>query len=202
MNVKRIFDEAQHCTRCYGDTPIYVPYPDPKNAANAARIMFLNERPGRIGTGESGYVSFDNDDPSANFFKECFYQLGIDRKEIFISNACICHPLYPDYRDASPRKRELRNCHYWLKKELDIVQPKLLVTIGSKALDSLKLFFSSSRKVREFQLKYDIGEVIKDTEPWIYPLYHTSRRGRTHRRAEQQRMDWMLIPQILTQLED
>jgi hypothetical protein len=34
--------------------------------------MFVNERPRRIGTGDSGYVSFDNSDPSVEFFKEYF----------------------------------------------------------------------------------------------------------------------------------
>jgi uracil-DNA glycosylase family 4 len=140
VSIKQIFDEAQCCTRCYRDTRIYVPYPDPKNSGNAARIMFLNERPGRNGTGESGYVSFDNDDPSANFFKECFYQLGIDQKEISISNARTYHPLYPDNRDASPRKGGLRNCHYWLQKQIEVVFPDPIITFGNKAMDSVRLF--------------------------------------------------------------
>ena len=201
MSVQRIFDQAKNCNRCYGDTPIYVPYPDPHNAIETAKIMFLNERPGRIGTGESGYVSFDNNDPSANFFKECFFQLSIDRKDIFITNACICHPLYSEYKDTAPRKWELRNCHYWLKKQLDMVQPKLIVTIGSRALDSLKIYFVSSAQIRDFQLKYDIGNVIRDTNPWIYPLYHTSLRGRLHRKAEDQKMDWMRISDISAEIE-
>jgi uracil-DNA glycosylase len=81
-NIQKVFDEAQNCHKCYGDNLIFVPYPDPYNAQESAQIMVVNERPGRIGTGDSGYVSFDNKDPSAEFFRACFNQLNLDRKHI------------------------------------------------------------------------------------------------------------------------
>jgi len=73
--INQIFEEAKNCDLCFGKNPIYVPKPDPKNGFQDVKIMFINERPGRIGTGKSGYISFDNDDPTANFFRECFYSL-------------------------------------------------------------------------------------------------------------------------------
>lgn len=199
-NIQKMFDEAQDCHKCYGKNPIYVPYPDPNNAQESAQIMFVNERPGRIGPGGSGYVSFDNNDPSAEFFKECFNQLNLDRKQIFITNACLCHPVFPEYKDKAPTKREIVNCHEWLARQLSIMQPKLIVTIGSIALKSLTLFFPSSERLKHYQLKKDIGKVIRDTMPWVYPLYHTSWRGRTHRNAEKQKLDWLKIPSILEEI--
>ena len=199
--IATLFNEARKCKRCFGDTPIYVPYPDPKNSQDGAELMFVNERPGRVGAGESGYVSFDNDDPSANFFKECFKQLGISRKNVFITNACLCHPLSPGYVDKKPTVREIRNCHFWLEKQLEIVQPKLIITIGGVALDALKRYFSHSQKLQMFRLQDNIGEYIDDTEPWIYPLYHTSLRARTTRKAYEQKRDWQKIPTILKQLQ-
>ncbi len=201
MTINNVFDEAQVCNKCFDNGKIYVPYPDPKNAREIAKIMFINERPGRRGTGESGYVSFDNNDPSANFFRECFQQLHIDRQQIFITNACLCHPEYDAYIDTKPTPEEVKNCRYWLNRELAIVQPKLIITIGKVALDSLRWLHSSSYQLRRYRLKIDIGTVIKDTKPWIYPLYHTSQRGRLSRCAEDQRKDWMKIPVILKMLE-
>lgn len=199
-NIKQIFAEARKCTRCYMGKPIYVPYPDPNNSQSIADIMFINERPGRIGTGESGYVSFDNNDPSANFFKECFFQLKMDRKSIFITNACLCHPNYEGYTDKAPTIREIKNCHYWLDLQLSVVKPKLIITIGGTALKSLQLYFLSSQQLQGFRLTDNIGEVIQDTTPWIYPLFHTSLRGRIHRPARYQKQDWRKIPIILEQL--
>ena len=197
MNINKIFDKAQTCKRCYGEIPIYVPYPDPKNGKENTKIMFINERPGRIGTGESGYVSFDNDDPSAKHFKECFELLSLSRKNIFITNACICHPKQERYTDAVPNIEEIKNCHYWLEKQIKAVNPKLIVTIGNIPLKSLKLYFRGSEQLKEFTLKKDIGKVIKDTNPWIYPLYHTSLRARQTRNTEQQKDDWFKIKGIL-----
>lgn len=195
--IKNLFDEAQNCQACYGKNPIYVPYPDPRNAQESAEIMFVNERPGRIGTGSSGYVSFDNEDPSANFFKKCFNQLKLDRKRIFITNACLCHPVFPDYKDKAPKIRDIRNCHEWLGRQLSFMKPKLIVTLGRTALTSMALFFSSSEQLKAYQLKDDIGKMISDTTPWVYPLYHTSRRGRINRDSKNQQLDWLRILDIL-----
>ncbi len=199
--VNEMFEEAQNCKRCYGDTPIYVPRPDPKNGFEDVKVMFINERPGRIGTGESGYISFENNDPTANHFRECFESLRISRKEIFISNACICHPVYDGYTDAVPSTREIKNCHFWLEKQIKAVNPKLIVTLGNIPLKSLKLFFKDSKQLKDFVLRNDIGTVITDTKPWIYPLYHTSLRARLTRNTEQQKEDWLKINNFLTDLE-
>ena len=199
--IQYLFDEAKGCQKCYRDNLIYVPYPDPKNAQETAEIMFVNERPGRIGTGASGYVSFNNNDPSAMFCKVCFNQLNLDRNLIFITNACLCHPDFPGYTDKAPTKKEIVNCHEWLYKQISIMQPELIVTIGGTALKSMRLFFASSEQLKTFQLKKDIGKVVRDTTPWVYPLYHTSRRGRTHRDAEKQKDDWLKIPSILEEIK-
>jgi uracil-DNA glycosylase family 4 len=200
MEIIDLFNEARQCKRCYGERPIFVPCPDPKNGFKNVKIMFINERPGRIGTGESGYVSFDNNDPTARQFKKNFQLLGISRKNIFITNACICHPKNDKYVDTSPTTEQLKNCHYWLKEQIGLVNPEIIVTIGNIALKSLKLLFSDSKQLKHFILKRDVGKVIKDTQPWIYPLYHTSRRARLARNAEQQEKDWLKIKDILKKL--
>lgn len=197
MKVDKIFQKAQKCKLCYGNVPIYVPLPDPNNGKTNVKIMFVNERPGRIGTGKSGFVSFDNKDPSASHFRDCFLQLGLSRKEIFITNVCLCHPKFAGYIDKTPSIREIKNCHFWLKKQIEAVKPKLLVTIGSIPLKSLRLLFSKSDQLKRFKLKYNIGESIKETKPWIYPLYHTSLKARLTRNTKKQRRDWLKIKEAL-----
>lgn len=129
-----VFQEARKCTRCYGTVPLHVPLPDEKNGGINAKVLFLVERPGRVGTGKSGRVSFENRDPTAYFFKELFLSTGISRKEIFITNAVLCHPLIEEYRDALPSAREIKNCIYFLKKQIEYVNPVLIVTLGTRAL--------------------------------------------------------------------
>ncbi|MEW6535054.1 MAG: uracil-DNA glycosylase family protein [Candidatus Auribacterota bacterium] len=193
----QLFADAQKCNRCFGEAEIHVPLPDPKNGKSNALIMFINERPGRVGTGKSGYISFENDDPSANHFRYCFEQLKISREKIFITNACLCYPEINDYNDTTPKIREIRHCHHWLRKQIRIASPKLIVTVGGTALRSMKLLFPNSQQLKAYRLKDNIGSVINDTTPWIYPLYHTSMRARLHRNAELQKQDWLKINTIL-----
>jgi hypothetical protein len=63
--------------------------------------MFINERPGRIGPGKSNKISFDNDDPTANWFKELFAMTGLDRREIFMTNACLYYPQDAAYAELT-----------------------------------------------------------------------------------------------------
>lgn len=75
-DILAIFEEAKNCTRCYGETPLHVPLPDEKNGGIGAKILFLVERPGRVGTGKSGKISFENEDPTAEFFRDLFSSLS------------------------------------------------------------------------------------------------------------------------------
>jgi len=200
MGIIELFKEAKNCKLCYGDTPIYVPLPDPKNGKNNLDIMFVNERPGRIGTGDSGFVSINNNDPSAKHFKECFLESGLNLKKFYSTNTCLCYPKFEGYRDNHPSTKEIKNCHFWLKKQIEIVKPKLIITMGNIALKSMRLLFSESQQLKKFKLKENIGGVITDTKPWIYPLYHTSLRARLTRNAEQQKKDWMKIKKIIEKI--
>jgi uracil-DNA glycosylase family 4 len=197
-SVKEIFLNARNCNLCYSDKKICVPLPDPKNAQKSAEIVFINERPGRIGTKNSGYISFENDDPSADFFKKCFLSTSIDRQKIFITNACLCFPDIVGYKDKAPTMREMKNCHKWLKYQFDLVQPKLIVTMGTKALQSVLTFFGEKNipKLKDVIHK----KIILNESLWIVPLYHTSRRGRANRSPEKQFEDWKLLPIYLTEI--
>jgi len=200
-SILAIFEEAMRCTQCYGKVPLNVPLPDEKNGGIGAKILFVYERPGRRGTGTSGHISFDNKDPTAAFFKKLFSSIGIDRRDIFIANAVFCHPLIEDYKDRRPCKKEIRNCLGFLRRLIDIIQPKLIVTLGGTALTAVKLLFPNCKKLKHFNLKEEIGELISETQPVIYPLYHTSFRARVVRSEQQQMDDWQRIPDVLKRCE-
>ena len=193
----RLFKDARACTRCYPGKDIYVPLPDPKNSQATAEIMFIMIRPGRIGTGESGYVSFDNDDPTANFAKECFEATGLDRESVFVTNACLCHPDFEGYRDKQPAIWELKNCHHWLGPQLEIVQPILIVTLGWSPLQSVLRYFGLWPVKDKKTFESWVGQSIEINNPWLYPVAHTSDRGRANRAASIQKADWLKIPEIL-----
>ena len=196
-----IFEEAKVGKRCYGETSLCVPLPDEKNGGIGAKILFINERPGRRGAGKSGRISFDNEDPTARFFKELFLSIGISRKDIFITNAVLCYPLIEWWVDTPPQRKQIKNCLPFLKRQIGIIHPKLIVTLGVTALQAIKFLFPNSMQLKNFKLKNNIGEVITDVTPFIYPLYHTSLRARATRPEQKQRKDWQKIPVILEDIE-
>ena len=195
--ITAIFGDAKVCTRCYGDILLCVPLPDEKNGGRGASILFINERPGKKGTGKSGRISFDNEDPSARFFKELFSTVGINRKDVFITNAVLCYPSAEWYVDTAPHRKQIMNCLSFLERQIKVVNPRLIVTLGLTALRAVKYSFPNSVQLKRFRLRDNVGEVITDVTPAIYPLYHTASKARATRPGQKQREDWQKIHLIL-----
>lgn len=198
MNIEDFYEQYRaECEACNGGKPVYIPQPDPENGFQGAAVMFINERPGRIGPGKSNKISFENDDPTANWFRELFATTGLNRRDIFITNACLYYPQDPAYRDAPLSATEKARCATTLEHQIGFIQPRLIVPLGNTALATLRHVFPKSQQLRQFALKRDIGTVITDTPIPIYPLYHTSRRAQVTRNRAMQRQDWSKIPGLI-----
>jgi uracil-DNA glycosylase family 4 len=199
MKIEDFFEQYRaECEACNGGKPVCIPEPDTKNGFQGSAVMFINERPGRIGSGKSNKMSFENEDPTANWFKELFAMTGLDRREIFITNARIYYPQGdPGYKDRPPTLREIACSAPILKSQIEAIRPRLLVSMGNTALAILRLVFPESQQLRRFVLKRDIGTVIADTPMSIYLLYHTSRRAQVTRNREMQKKDWSRIAALI-----
>jgi len=171
---------------------VHIPKPDIKNGIPGKNIllMFINERPGRIGPGQTDSISFENPDPTAHRFRRLFGAFGISRKRIFITNACIYYPTHEKYRDKPPDKKEINFSKDILIDQIKRVKPKIIVTLGNTALYTLKKIYPRSLQLKNYQLKNNIGKLISDNKPIIYPLYHTSNRAERTRPEKKQRKDW------------
>jgi uracil-DNA glycosylase family 4 len=56
-------------------------------------------------------------------------ELGITRDRCFIANTLMCRP--PANRDPEPE--EVATCRPWLEQKLDLIQPRVVVTLGNFA---------------------------------------------------------------------
>lgn len=78
---------------------------------------------------------------------------------------------------------------------LSIIQPKVIITIGTKATLSLgKLYGFPVRSHAEMVSK---SPIRIDSGPIVFPVYHTGGLGLTHRSKSQQVEDWKRIAQHL-----
>lgn len=90
-----------------------------------------------------------------------FYKVGINNRDIFITNVIHCHPPHnrPSY------SYEIRNCRYFLKKEIEIVKPKIIIALGKDAMQ----WFLEKVNLREVLYKLILWKGF-----YIYPVHHPS----------------------------
>lgn len=88
----------------------------------AATVMFVGEGPGfeedRQGRPFVG--------ASGQFLTESLQQLGIHRSDVYITNLVKCRP--PNNRDPLPN--ELEACSGYLDRQVELVNPRIIVTLG------------------------------------------------------------------------
>jgi len=137
------------------------------NGSLDARIMFVGEAPGRKGADRTR-VPFSGDQSGRNFDR--FLQsIGLRRDEIFITSAALCNPRSESGANRRPASAEIGNCSMFLQRTIELVQPAIIVTLGTVALEALKLIH-----YHEFTLRDDAARVCRWQERMLIPLYHPS----------------------------
>ena len=145
--------EIAGCTQCLlhqGRTKV-VPGDGPENA----QIMFIGEAPGfhedqqgRPFVGASG-----------RFLEELLESIGLTREDVFIANVIKCRP--PGNRDPLPE--EVKACRPFLDRQIELLQPTLVVTLGR---------FSMARAFPKARISHIHGQPRKVGGIIYYPMYH------------------------------
>lgn len=94
-----------------------------------AEIMFVGEAPGyhedRQGMPFVG--------PAGQFLDQLLKSIGLRRSEVYIANTLKCRP--PENRDPLPE--ELSACTPYLFKQIEIIRPRIICTLGNHATRTL-----------------------------------------------------------------
>lgn len=155
------------------------------------KVMFIAEAPGRQG-GDRTRKPFTGDKSGENFDK-FIASINLERTDIFIMNAVLCSPRKPSGANRKPSKKEIRNCSPFLKKTIDLINPPIIATLGSVALEALKLL-----ELHNFSLKSDVGKILNWREILLVPLYHPSPQVlASHRRETQQLEDYKVLAKAI-----
>ncbi|KKP92851.1 MAG: Uracil-DNA glycosylase [Candidatus Moranbacteria bacterium GW2011_GWD2_36_12] len=125
-----------------------------------AKIIFIGEAPGKK-EDELG-VPFVGS--SGRILDKMLASIKIKREDVYLTNICKCRP--PENRDPLPE--EVKECWPWLKKQIEIIQPKIIVTLGKYALNS----FVPDTKISEVHGKILKIKIPKLGELKIFPLHH------------------------------
>ena len=121
----------------------------------AAELMFIGEGPGfhedRQGRPFVG--------PAGNLLEGLLASIGTNRDEVFIANMVKCRP--PDNRDPQPS--EIAACSKYLERQIELVNPKIIVTLGRF---SLGRFFPGESITRAR------GSLRQKDGRFIFPVMH------------------------------
>jgi uracil-DNA glycosylase family 4 len=152
-----------------------------------AEVMFIAEAPGRNG-GNRTRIPFSGDNSGRNF-QALLDSINLKREEIFITNSALCNPHTRTGANRKPTKKEIRNCSDFLRNQIEIIQPKIIVTLGAVALEALK-----SIEDHQFSLRENAASVLNWNGVKLIPLYHPSPQVvASHRRMNQQLEDFQVL---------
>ncbi len=164
------------------------------NGSVAARIMFIGEAPGRKGADRTR-VPFSGDQSGKNFDR-FLASIGLSREDIFITSAALCNPRSESGANRKPGKTELANCSDFLRRTMEIINPAVVVTLGSVALDALR-----SISPHDLSLKESVAKVHSWDGRVLIPIYHPSPQVlASHRREAEQLRDYKAVARAIKSL--
>ena len=127
----------------------------PGEGSLTADIVFIGEGPGfyedRDGRPFVG--------PAGKFLDELLESIALRRQDVYITNMVKCRP--PESRDPLPG--EIRACQPYLDKQLGLISPKVLVTLGRFSFAKLFPGEAISRARGKPRTWRDIT---------VFPMYH------------------------------
>jgi DNA polymerase len=128
----------------------------PGEGSATARIFFIGEGPGA----EEDKQGRPFVGAAGKSLTQMIESVGWKREDVFIGNVVKHRP--PENRDPEPN--EIDACYPYLERQLDIVNPKLIVLLGRHAMGR---FLPSN-----FKISQEHGKLFRRNGRYLVPLYH------------------------------
>ncbi|MDP2953573.1 MAG: uracil-DNA glycosylase, partial [Chloroflexota bacterium] len=182
MTLDEIYKGVTACNKCdlYKTATRAVPGEGPENPT----ILFIGEAPGWHEDQQGRpFVG-----PAGQFLEQLLASVGLKRSQVYIANVVKHRP--PGNRDPLPN--EVKACRPWLDTQMELLRPKLVVTLGRH---SLAAFFPRETISKARGVPREQGGVL------YYPMYHPAaalHQGGLRKVIEQ---DMLKIPELLKRLE-
>ena len=180
----REFGEAvASCTRCalaQGRTQVVFGSGDP-----SADLMFVGEAPG-VHEDKQG-VPFVG--AAGTLLEQLLAGIGLSRERVYIANVLKCRP--PGNRDPLPE--EIEACESHLFRQIELIQPRVVSTLGNFATKLLSGRPTGITRVHGQEQQTTLG----GRHVLLYPLYHPAAALYTPRMLEVLQSDFARLPELL-----
>ncbi|MFC1980795.1 uracil-DNA glycosylase [Chloroflexota bacterium] len=157
----------------------------PGEGAEDAGIMFIGEAPGWHEDQQGRpFVG-----PAGQYLDQLLAFIGLKREQVYIANVIKCRPT----SNRDPLPTEIQNCRHWLERQIEIIRPRMIITLGRY---SMAMFFpgKSISKIH--------GTAHKQDNIIYYAMYHPA--AALHQQSLRQviEADMLKIPSLLAESKD
>jgi uracil-DNA glycosylase len=180
-----LYREARSCTRC----PLWQSRTQVVfgNGNADADLMFVGEAPG-FHEDQQGLPFVGR---AGQLLDELLAGIGLTRDDVFVANVLKSRP--PGNRDPQPD--EIDACKPYLYKQVELIEPKVVCTLGNFAT---KLLTRSNRGIRSVHGRAQIHE-LGGRRVRIYPLCHPAAALRTPAVKAELQEDFSRLPALLAE---
>jgi len=178
--LSKLYEEITLCQLC--EIAKYRTKTVPGEGAEDAEIMFIGEAPGWHEDQQGRpFVG-----PAGQYLDQLLALIGLKRQQVYIANVIKCRPM----GNRDPLPSEILNCRKWLERQIEVIQPKMIVTLGRY---SMAMFFpgKSISKIH--------GTTQKRDNVIYYAMYHPA--AALHQQSLRQAIeaDMLKIPTLLAE---
>ena len=128
-----------------------------------ARIMFVGEAPGR----EEDIEGLPFVGRSGKLLDRMMAAIGLDRSSVYIANVIPWRP--PGNRTPTPQETQI--CLPFIQRQIELVNPDVLVTLGNPSTQTLLSTREGIMKTRGKWLEYDTGSRVIRALATFHPAY-------------------------------
>lgn len=179
MTLKEFYEEIKNCQKCsLGKTRTNFVF---GVGADNADLMFVGEAP--------GYYEDQQGEPfvgaAGRLLDKLLASIDLDRSKIYIANVLKCRP--PQNRDPIPE--EVEACKPYLLKQIELIKPKVIATLGNHATRTILNKAVNISKVH--------GVKSQGDGYFIFPIYHPAAALYTKTTLEALEKDFLKLKDLL-----
>jgi DNA polymerase len=186
--LRQYAEETSTCTRCAlanGRTQVVFGSGSPD-----AELMFVGEAPG-FHEDQQG-VPFVGQ--AGKLLDKLLAGIGLTRADVFVANVLKCRP--PGNRDPLPE--EIASCEPHLFRQIELIEPTLVATLGNFATKLLSGKPAGITRVHGHEQEVTLGA----RTVFLYPLYHPAAALYTPSMLKVLEEDFARIPALLDRVLD
>ncbi len=181
--LSELYEEIALCQQC--EIAKFRTKVVPGEGAEQAEILLIGEAPGWHEDQQGRpFVG-----PAGQFLNQLLASIGLQREQVYIANVIKCRPT----GNRDPLPVEIRNCRKWLERQIELIRPKMIVTLGRY---SMAMFFpgKSISKIH--------GTAQKQDNVIYYAMYHPA--AALHQQSLRQAIetDMLKIPSLLAEAKN